>query len=718
MVHRDFKPDNVLVGKDGRVRVVDFGLARARGIDEVSGEVTDSQRNQTLSMSVTQAGTLLGTPAYMAPEQMRGELADERTDQFSFCSALFESLYKVRPYRGDTITDLLDAIEDHQLITPPSGSKVPSAIRELVERGLHPEPHQRHRSVGALLDAIERVPRVRRRRVLAASITLGFAAVIAGGAELQHARAQVCRPSGRELAGTWDDARREAIAKSFRKSGKIEIEPILHSTVALIDSYAQRWIAMRGEACEATRVRGEQSEALLDLRMECLERRRLEFEGVVGLLTNADAKLAERGLETVQSLSELSSCANIQALRAPVRPPADARARARVEALHQTLAHSNALSDAARYTEAIAELRPAIAEAKQLGYKPLEAELLYLRGRIEKSWLSDFTGSEATLRQAIIAAEEGGHDAKAAEAAAALISLLGQSSHFDDALHWANMARAWMTRVGDRSLEDLLEINLGNVYVTMGKFEEGRAAYQRSLELREKRFGKDHPALGSALLGLGLALDELGRSEESLAVNRRALAIQIRTLGPEHIDTALSWNNIGGVCVTLKRWDEALAAGERALAIFRRAVGPEHYYTISAMGVIGQAHLGRGEVNKALEFLRGELELGAKSLGADSADLAVERAWYAEALQKAGRLPQALTEARNSLGLLEKKLGPKHVLLARPLLRIGLIDLDLHDRAAATAALERALAIDPTGENASEVRAALLRTKDEPHASR
>jgi hypothetical protein len=163
-VHRDFKPDNVLVGRDGRVRVTDFGLARLAG-EAVSdaGELTVAS---PLRLSLTGTGALLGTPAYMAPEQMRGEPTDARADVFSFCVALYEALYGERPYVGSTLAALCDAVAHSQVSDAPAGSHVPSAVRRVLLVGLKARPEERYPTMGALLEALKAATRPPRRRPL------------------------------------------------------------------------------------------------------------------------------------------------------------------------------------------------------------------------------------------------------------------------------------------------------------------------------------------------------------------------------------------------------------------------------------------------------------------------------------------------------------------------------------------------------------------------
>ena len=174
IVHRDFKPDNVLVGSDGRVRVTDFGLASARPSEEMTPNITE--------LELTHSGMVLGTPAYMAPEQFTGGNVDPRTDQFNYCVALYEALYGQRPFKGKTYDELGDNVCDGKVRPPPPGSHVSRALRAIVMRGLSVRPGDRYPTMDHLLDELGR-DRARAWRnlaivsaVLAAALGLGIGA--------------------------------------------------------------------------------------------------------------------------------------------------------------------------------------------------------------------------------------------------------------------------------------------------------------------------------------------------------------------------------------------------------------------------------------------------------------------------------------------------------------------------------------------------------------
>lgn len=214
LTHRDLKPDNILVGADGRVRLADFGLARNVAITEETPDTRELPRPNprglehagTLAMvrNLTATDAIIGTPGYMSPEQMRGEPCDARSDQFSFCVSLYEALYRVRPFPGRSLADLRRQVLEEGFSSPPRDADVPAWIGKVIARGLAMEPADRYPDMADLLAALARPPRTTRRLRTAAALLLGAGALV--GSMALHAWNAAGHVSGRVAEDHVSDA--------------------------------------------------------------------------------------------------------------------------------------------------------------------------------------------------------------------------------------------------------------------------------------------------------------------------------------------------------------------------------------------------------------------------------------------------------------------------------------------------------------------------------
>ena len=247
LVHRDFKPDNVLVGDDGRVRVTDFDLARPTSWEK-TGPHRAISGDTWVRTVVTRTGVVAGTPAYMAPEQFAGKPPDPRSDQFSFCVALYEAIYRERPFAGPTLDDLVDAIIHGRVAAPPAGASVPGALRAAVLRGLSVKREDRHPSMDALLGQLAaavpvgleaRRPGRRRPAVvigavgaLAVGAVALAAALVAAGAESEAPPARTARPALASPAPEPDPTPTASAPAPAPSEPLIEVQPPEPSTPA------------------------------------------------------------------------------------------------------------------------------------------------------------------------------------------------------------------------------------------------------------------------------------------------------------------------------------------------------------------------------------------------------------------------------------------------------------------------------------------------------
>jgi tetratricopeptide (TPR) repeat protein len=604
IVHRDFKPDNVMLARNGSVRVLDFGLARSVTRVAPAASVPTSALNRSLT-------AVAGTPAYMAPEQLAAQRADARSDQFAFCVTLHEALTGKRPFAGATTQELLAAIRQGYRDGAVE-AQVPSWLRPIIARGLAAEPAARHASMPALLAELGRDPAAARRRLLlAVGALVAVAAVGALGYQQSRRRASLlCRGAEARLADVWDGPRRERVRAAFAATGVPYAADAFDTTARALEHYAEEWKAMHVDACLATRVRGEQSEELLDLRMSCLDQRRDELRALTELFTSADAKTVQRAAQAAYSLSEVSQCANIAALKAPIPPPRDPAARAPVEQMRKRLAETKALVITGKFKDGLRAAQSLVSEARRLQYAPLTAEALLVQGQLQQNLLLG-AESEASFRAAMVAAAEGHHETALADGATRLVWTTGYLlNRHEEGRFWADFALASIRRLGgnnDNRIGTLMS-HLSDVAELEGKLDESLTLAQRSVEQAE-RTKPGSPSLARKLAMLAHMLTELERYDEALVANRRAIEISEKTEGPNHPDLSRMIGTRGIILTKLKRYDEALELLRRVAALDEAALGPTSLVTALDYSTIGDAYEGMGDYDKALGNGRHAIEI-------------------------------------------------------------------------------------------------------------
>jgi tetratricopeptide (TPR) repeat protein len=738
LVHRDFKPSNAIVDDEGRVRVLDFGLARRAesSEDERPWEELESSFDRSGSdASLTTTGMVLGTLAYMPPEQMRGREADARSDQFSFCVSLFEAVHGVRPYEGSSLPGLMLSMTTGTLKPTPTGRKIPVKLRRVLMRGLAFVPEQRWPSMNALLAELQRLVAPRARRWL--GLGLGLVGGVATVGMAWYAEVGLrCEGAQAQLHGIWDEARAQELEAAFMGTGVHHAAETWARVRARLDVHAEDWVAKHTEVCEATRVTEAQPEAVMALRMSCLSSQRLELRAAVNVLARADPTRVGNAMELVESLPEPSRCDDIEALRAELPPPDDVQVAAEVEMQRERLAEARALRVAGDYHGAATMADAVVERARALGYGPLQVEALLRRGQARGSG-DDHAQAVEDLEQAYSLAEEHEHARAELEAVSELVYVVGhQQGSYERARPWQTVALAIAKRkrtdsrakaealhavgvvlVDERELEDALVLlqealelqqqaprpqltNVANLLQLIGtalmrqdRWDEALDHQQRALVIRERASGPHHPSVAAALTDLANVLEGQGRLQEALTHHRRALAIFEGALGPRHSSVAIAESNIGALLDLQGNQEEALVHHHRALAIREASLGPRHPEVAIALGNLAGALQGQGKHQEALPLFLRALDIQHEALGPHHPDIAAMSSNIGLSLAALGRYDEALVHHRRALAIAEHALAPDHSTIALLLVNLGDALVGHAELEAAGEAYQRALAI-------------------------
>lgn len=741
LVHRDVKPSNMFVGTDGRARIGDFGLARQsdsrdgtgellpQEVDRLSSAVTVDDTGHTsngadaiapntpasggglLGSTLTGVGAYIGTPRYMAPEQHERRAATPRSDQFSFCVALYESLTGEHPFVDSDGGVAASVLADRRRSRP---SGVPGWLKAAIDRGLSADPDARHPSMKALCDLLEETPLRRRRRAIA----LGGAATLAGVAAVvwwstQRAPARVsCERAGDGLAAVWNPGVRARIEESFGSVGALGAESTTRTTAA-IDAWGTRWRAARIDACRATHERGAQSPQVLDRRMACLDRELSLAGRVLTRLGDGGARVVANAQEAVQSLPSPESC-NAARLLAAMPYPDDPRA-ATVRADLEAIRAANLAGD---IVEARRRAISAKTTADALGHPGLRAEVLleyafYIGSQDAKAAQA---AREEALAQAVAA---GDRDLEAV----ATLKLLHTASSSGDAKALQTLlpiARAAVNREGVAPGVQLLFHDAESAALSrLGTYDDARAACDRiaalepapqplaarcrctvatdsmagkaaeepcraSLAAGEAAYGKNHPVNTSRMSNLALALKAIGKLDEALALDARALAINEAAYGPDSEEIAGLLSGMADRLMHAGKLDDALAALERAVAIRQRLDGdvPSRRQG-HAEQKLGEALVRLGKLEEGLVHADRAMQILEATIPADHPDLIKSYASHGNINLGAERWAAVDRSMSRCAELALQIHGPRHQL--RALCLLGLAQYKIADHRPAEA---------------------------------
>jgi tetratricopeptide (TPR) repeat protein len=694
LVHRDFKPGNVLVGEDGQVRVLDFGLARRVRGPRSGGTESDARSSgSNLNLTITQEGSRLGTPAYMAPEQHLGGEIDARTDQFAFCVALYEALYGARPFEGRNVTELALNVTQGKLRKLPRGSSVPEWVRRVVVRGLAVDPSERWPSMSALLDELDRDPtRLRRWLMVGGVFSLAVIGSLAAGYSARQSGVEACAGGRDRVEAVWGPSHKREVKASLQATGSAIAGETFTRVEALLDAYTRQWVDQYTDACTAHQA-GEQSAELLDLRMACLDERLAALEAQVGTLADADDTVLERAIGAAAQLPTIGFCADTDALASQLRPPTDPAVADAVKQLREQLTQALTKSHAGRFREALALADEVVGQARSLDYLPIQAEAQLRKAQAELD-LQDNAAAADSFARAFWLAVEGEHDHVAADAASGRILALIGLDRKAGAEEWARHAEAVVGRLGrPADAEARMQESLGALYMYEADYERAGEAWARTLELYRQHYGDDYPGIPTVHDRLGKRLARTGKHQEARAEFEAAIEFRDRTLGPKHPLNANSLNGIGATFRAEGDFAAARTSYEQALALSEAAFGPDHLSAARALNNLGVLSRREGDFDAAEGYYTRALAIYEAHEGPEHRDVARTLSNLGVVYEEREEYDKALQVQERALDIRKKTLGAEHPDTAFCYNNLGDVRFHLGDYEQAASLHEHALAI-------------------------
>ncbi|MEM6989425.1 MAG: serine/threonine-protein kinase [Myxococcota bacterium] len=688
IVHRDFKPGNVIVTEDPveglRARVADFGLARLEGTAtdvELDGSPAGDFDGQS---ALTQPGQRMGTPAYMAPEQFFGEPTDARTDQFSFCVALYEALVGSRPFDGQGSFEVTDATLD----------KLPAALVRPIACGLSEVPSARFDGMETLLGALE--PAAPRRRTLWGLGALGVAALGAAVAWAGYDADRCDFPQG--LPG-WSEAREGELAAAFAASAVAGAEDTWQRVGPALAEHAETWAATRVSVCRA-RHRRALSSSLHDHALACLSRQALSFEALTSHLETPSAATVHGAVVAVSELDP-GACGDPTRLVDRLALPTDAGEAAAVANARALTDRASVASGLADYERALALLDEADAVARSVSFPALDAELSALRGGLLVTLGRDDEAADA-LGRAYRLGEELDYDRVRLVAAVERATQLSVRDP-SQAQVWAEVGTAVAIRSEPRGLghmqallaaaavafeqgdyrrswkhaedagaiveatyserDDLrgrARYTAAQAAVRAGDLEAAAGLADEARQALAKGLGPRHPRVAVADFMVG----NIARDREQFVAARvaydAALTIFTDTLGAGNDKVAAVRNGLAILAEMQEDFDAAEAQYRLVLQLMKDNHGPRAIRVAAVYDNLGVVHARRGDLEEAEALFREALSIGVERLGADHPEVATSFSNLGSVLIDRGQLAAALPYLSKALAVREHALGPDH----------------------------------------------------------
>ncbi|MEM6296014.1 MAG: serine/threonine-protein kinase [Myxococcota bacterium] len=687
LVHRDFKPTNVMVHPDGRVVVMDFGLARRAQTGSLEAPANNSA-TRTYDDDVSRVGSVQGTPAYMAPEQHLGFDIDGRADQFAFCVTAYEGLHGTRPFRARTVTELLMRIADRDFAQTRNPA-VPTRVHSALVRGLSEVAKDRWPSMDDLLSRLE--ARSGRQTWIAWGGAATLATVIGGTALMDHD--DPCATSGEGVKERWSDQTRGSIRGALTRSGRAFADDTARRVDEALETYVDALVDAHTSACKT-----EIEPTLLDRRTACLRQRSGALHATLDVLATPADGLVNKAFQVVDGLPDPAACLDPEHLGDAAPVPIDQARRGAVERARNLISRAQAYKEAGDPKEALDVSKAALALARETDFSPVVAEALATYASAQEA-NGRHADAALTFENAFHLARSTHQDRVAVRAATQLVYTVGYRLRAPDATEvWVRQSRALLDAmpVDDptrRLYEARLLNNEGTLAYGRGAHAAAVEAFKQVLDLRAALHGPEHPDVAAAHSNLGLALTQLDRFDEALAHHADARASWEQSLGPEHPMVGVSLTNEAFVYEKLERFDEAAEVYEKAIALRRASLGPRHPGVALSTNNLGFVRGSMGQHQEALGLHQEALSIWNEAYGDTHHRVASALEGISLSMKALGRFEEAYRFSSRTLKTVEGVWGTDHVHYAMALQTRAGIAAAGHRDADARRDLEQARAI-------------------------
>lgn len=682
LLHRDFKPSNVLVASDGRARVTDFGIAKPHG-DLLTSLRSGRWRPRgslpspgpSPGRSLTDPDTVLGTPKYMSPEQHNGRDLTPAADQYAFCLALWETLVDEYPF---TVAQLRRAKAEGPPAWPATPG-VPRAIGEALRRGLAPRSEDRWPDMDSLLVVLSRRPE-RRRRWWWMSATIAATGLGAVGWTISRdssrdrleADTSMCRAKGEAIADVWNDEVERKVRDGLRATEAIYAERTTDTVIDRLDRQAREWRVARTESCLDAEVR-RVWDAPTRARAEwCLDDRRLELGAFIEELNRADAEVIQRAVDATANLAPIAPCRDTTMLQqGPQLPPADDRPL--LADVRAKIFRAQTLQAAGKYSEGLDVLDPLIEQLEHQGWSLLLARAKAAEANLQRA-LGAYDRAEEAGRTAYMEAVGVGAWHLASSVASTLACNVGLDLvRPDDGLLWIDHARAFAKHADDIQgiLEGKILVCVAGIEFSMGKYEDAKLHYQDALAIMYRTWGPSHPKTIDIMVNQAVTYHNLGLLDEARELFEHALELKEQSLGEDHPAIASGLTNLATMHMSTGHYVRARELYWRARDIYERTLDPAHPKIAKILTGLASIYRKEGDLTSAQRLNEQAIGIIENAHGPDHPDLAAYLNNLANLHTHNGNNDEARRLYERARDLTEASLSPDHPKLVKILTNLA-----------------------------------------------